>query len=382
MSLVNIIKNTFLYSFFIKSSFGKNYYIKKGTILNRLDLEKKINLAPSLLLNNPIKKKLKVGIVKDNPLNFNIEGYVHKNSSWVFYERYLKNNKIDYVFYDIYRNDWLEVAKELDIIVWHTNSNPSEMYMAESKLYVLEKILEKVCFPSFHEIWQYEDKNRSQFLYESLELPYINTFISNSYEDSLAFVENTEYPIIYKNYIGSASKGVHKIENKKHAERLITRIFSYKGAKSVFKYIRQKDNVFFQKFISDASYDLRIMIIGNKAFGYYRYPKKNDFKASGSGIYEKKEIPREALILANEIKNKLNSRLMGIDLLFSPKSNRYQIIETSLFNQIDTPEQLVINGISGYYDLSTDDFLFKEGRFWMHELVMELLINNYINKQC
>ena len=39
------------------------------------------------------------------------------------------------------------------------------------------------------------------------------------------------------------------------------------------------------------------------------------------------------------------------------------LIETSLFNQIDTPEQLVVKGIPGYYDISGNEILFKEGKF-------------------
>lgn len=375
MKLADRIKQTGLYHKFLQTNFAKNFYLKRGVILDAEKIEKRINETPAIILKNPPAKKIKVGIVKDGVIN--IEGYAHRNSSWIFYEKFLKNNKINYQFYDIYRHDWLEVAPEFDIIMWHTYSSPSDMYIAESKIYVLEKVLGKTCFPSFHEVWQYEDKNRATYLYKALNLPLIPTVISNSKTDALSLARKLSFPMIYKTYIGSSSRGVVKVNTFSKAKSIINKIFSHKGLETIYPYFRQKDTILFQEFIPDAGYDLRIMMIGNKAFGYYRYPKKNDFKASGAGIYEKKEIPKEALKIALDIKTKLNSRLMGVDLLFCNKSNQYRIIETSLFNQIDTPEQLVINGVPGYYDLSTNEFKFKSGKFWIHELVMEYVIEEY-----
>lgn len=118
--------------------------------------------------------------------------------------------------------------------------------------------------------------------------------------------------------------------------------------------------------MEDATFDLRIMLIGDMAFGYYRYPNKGDFRASGAGNFEKKSIPLDALKLAIEIRDKLQSRQLGVDLLYSEKYSQYFIIETSLFNRIDSPSQLEINGSSGYYDISDiNNILFKEGRFWI-----------------
>lgn len=377
MKLIDLIKQTGIYHRFLQTEYAKNFYLKRGVILDSEKIENRLNQAPAIILKNPPAKKIKVGIVKDGLVN--IEGYAHRNSSWIFYERFLKNNHIDYIFYDIYKHDWLEVVADLDIIMWHTNSSPSDMYIAESKIYVLEKILGKTCFPSFHEVWQYEDKNRATYLYKSLGLPLIPTLISNSKADAFSLTKKLSFPVIYKTYIGSSSKGVTKVNTLSQARKIINKIFSHKGLKTVFPYFKQKDTVLFQEFIHDAGYDLRIMMIGNKAFGYYRYPKKNDFKASGTGIYEKKEIPKEALQIALEIKTKLNSRLMGVDLLFCKKSNQYKIIETSLFNQIDTPEQLVIDGVAGYYDTSNSEFEFKLGKFWIHELVIEYIIQEYLS---
>ena len=111
------------------------------------------------------------------------------------------------------------------------------------------------------------------------------------------------------------------------------------------------------------------------AFGYYRYPIKGDFKASGSGIFEKKAIPIDALKLAIEIRSKLQSRQIGVDLLYSEKYSQYFIIETSLFNQIDSCIQLEVDGKPGYYDITNiNNICFKEGRFWIQELTLNSVV--------
>ena len=40
-------------------------------------------------------------------------------------------------------------------------------------------------------------------------------------------------------------------------------------------------------------FDLRVIIVGDSYFGYYRYPRKDDYRASGSGIVEKKKYQKK-----------------------------------------------------------------------------------------
>ena len=239
--------------------------------------------------------------------------------------------------------------------------------------------MNKHCFPSYHEVWQYENKNRANFLYQVYNLPTIPTKVTNSKAEANELINMANYPFITKTTIGAGSTGVSKISSKTEASRLVNKIFSDNGLKTQYKYQNQKDYFYVQEFIDDATFDLRIMLVGDMAFGYYRYPDKGDFKASGSGNYEKKAIPFEALNLAVDVRNKLKSRQMGVDLLYSEKTKQYYIIETSLFNQIDTPEQLVIDGVAGYYDIfDMKNVQFKEGKFWIQELLLRNIIEEWV----
>ena len=367
--ILSKLKNTKLY---------RSRIIKKGIVLKYNEITEYQNQAPPIISNLNREYRIKsptVGIVR-NGLRF--DDYVYKNASWLFYERYLKNNNIKYEYYDIFKSNWIEEAKKYDIIMWRVNSTPVELNIAQSKIYILEKIMGKLTFPSFHEIWQYENKSRASYLYRIYQLPAIETFVTNSSLEAAASMDNYNFPIVAKSDTETSSSGVEKIDNVRKAEKYVKEAFSVRGRRTIYPYIRQKDYILFQEFIEDAQYDLRIIIIGNKAFGYYRYPNKGDFRASGAGNYEKKAIPYDAIRIAINVKNCMKSRLMGIDLLYSNKRRKYFIIESSLFNQIDTPEQLIVDGNPGYYDITDPNIIvFKPGRFWIHELVMDEIIHEW-----
>ena len=359
-----------------KTSFGKRQYIKQNGLLSIDEVKDLLDKAPKLFLG--YKTSAKIGIVKERK---EFESLVFPMTSWPKYERFCKNNNIEYGLIDITRSDWMDQVKKYDIIMWHTDSSPASQLMAETKIYIMEKEMGKLCFPSFHEVWQYENKIRAAYMYNYHSIPSIPTFVTNNKEDALNKIEKCDFPIIYKLSTGSGSKGVFKLNSKSSAVKLINRIFKY-GQPTYWGYVKTKNEFYMQEFIHDATYDLRVMMVDDMAFGYFRYPKAGDFKASGSHIFEKKEIPAVALKLAYSIKNKLHARQIGVDMLYSTTTNQYYIIETSTFNQIDSPEQLVVNGVPGYYDLSDiNNIKFKEGRFWIQELTLKSVIDDWTKRK-
>jgi glutathione synthase/RimK-type ligase-like ATP-grasp enzyme len=364
-SVKRILRNT---GFYRKRS------LRNKTAVKYSEVDSFLNEAPVLKLDVNLKKKPKVAIVKTQ-VSILGKDYVNPKASWLRYERFCKNNDLPYGFLEITRSDWMKEAEKYDLIICHTESTPAYQEMIESKIYILEKIMGKFCFPSYHELWQYENKNRANYLYQYYDLPTIPTYVTQNKEEAYKLIDIVGYPFISKTTIGAGSTGVFKIDNRQQAVKRINKIFGFYGLKTQYPYQRQKDYFYIQKFVDDATFDLRIMLVGDRAFGYYRYPNKGDYRASGAGNYEKKALPEDALKLAIEVRNKLKSRQMGVDLLYSNKDKKYYIIETSLFNQIDTPEQLVIDGVPGYYDISDiDNIKFKKGRFWIQELILRDLI--------
>jgi len=360
----------------LSNSLLKKIYTKyrsktTNDLINRDDLNEYLEQAEKVFLEN--KPDIVVGLVKGADSYSDI-GLVRKRDYYPKYERFLKNNNIAYEYYNPLLSNWMEEAKRFDLIVWHTNSDPSTQEIAEGKIYILEQ-MGKTCLPSYDEVWSYENKIRANYLYELHNLPSIPTFISHSKSDALSYINKVKFPIISKLSTGSASYGVDKIDNIKDATQLVNQVFSYKGKETYFKYMNQKNYVYFQEFIEDATYDLRILCVGEDLFGYYRYPNEGDFRASGAGNYQKKEIPTEALELAYEVYKAFGSSFLATDFVYSEKIKQFLIIESSVFIGIDSCEQLSIDNVPGKYTRKAkNEYDFVEGKFWVQELTLKHMI--------
>lgn len=313
--------------------------------------------------------KPQVGLVRSEDGN---------NAYWPKFARFLEKNDIPYRLIDIKKSTFIEESKDLDIVIWRTPSMYSDQWEATDKIEYLNNYMGKFTIPSKESLWFYEDKMREYWLFKKYNLPAIKTFISHSKEETLTYIDSLEYPIISKDKTSSSAEGVILVKNRKHALKICNLVFS-SGMKLYEKYIKQKNYVIFQEFVPNYGYDLRVIIVGNSYFGYYRKPRKNDFRASGSGITIKNDIPIEALILAKKVKNSLpKSYLLAVDLLRDTRDNNFYIIETSIFIGIESSEQLVVNGVAGRYVENNGEFVFEEGRFWLQELMLVEALKDWI----
>lgn len=326
---------------------------------------------------SPDKKPI-IGLVKDySNLNF-----VPFNSYWPRFEKFLNYNSFETIIFNINESNWIENVKKCDVIVYRTPSEHYDQYESKMKVWFIENILKKKVLPSYNHLWYYEDKIAQYYLLKELNLPVIDTFISFSYEESINYIKNCEYPFVSKITTGSGSLGVEIIKSRRKAERVVRKIFTT-GYRTAYSYLKQKNYVYFQKYIKNCEYDLRVIVIGNKLFGYYRYTPKNDFRASGAGLVVKKEIPVIALDFAYNVSRKLDTPFIAIDLLKENFEDKFFINEVSIFIQIETDEQLHVNGKPGFYErIDEGVYAFKEGKFWIQELMLEeFLRREYFQKK-
>jgi len=279
---------------------------------------------------------------------------------------YCNRNNIDYKLVNAYSNDIINKVGDCDIFMWHWHHNDYKAQLfARQLLYSLELKGLKV-FPNFHTAWFFDDKIGQKYLLESIDAPFVKTYIFYEKELALNFLRNYSYPIVAKLKNGAGSSNVKLIKNykegKKYIKKAFTKGFSYyrwsnfqdkikffqekktlKNFLNIFKgFIRgiipnhvflnlpiERNYVYFQEFIPDNSYDIRIIVIGNKAFGIKRFVRKNDFRASGSGkiSYDPKEIPTECVQIAFEINKKIKSQCTSFDFIL--KKNKPLIVEIS-----------------------------------------------------
>lgn len=316
---------------------------------------------------------------------------------------YCRKNNIDIKLVDCYSNDIIKQIEDCDVLMWHySQSNYKDNIVAKQILFAAQAMGKRV-FPDFNTSWHFDDKIGQKYLLESIDAPLVPTYVFYSKKDAKIWASNTNFPKVFKLRGGAGSENVKLVKNKLHAYKLIDQAFSrgfasfnklenlkerirkYKYDKgSLFSIIKgivrfvvpiysrsmlpvQKGYAYFQDYIPDNNYDIRVIVIGDRAFAIKRIVRDHDFRASGSGkiLYEKENIPPVTVELSFTLSAKLKSQCTAFDFIFDidgcPK-----VIEVSYgFNQFGYDKCV------GYWDRS---MRFYEGTFspqdWMVELVI------------
>lgn len=323
------------------------------------------------------------------------------SDKWI---EYCNENKIDYKIVNCYDNDIIEQLNECNALMWHWYHNDIKDILFARQLTLSLELKGIKVFPSSETAWHFDDKIAQKYLLEAINAPLINSYVFYDKEKALNWVNSTSFPKVFKFRSGAGSENVKKISNKNEAKAYIRKIFekgfvsvdrfhSYKEkvwnfkkqknlksflniSKGLLRIIfRHKNNkalplvknyLYAQDFIPNNDCDIRVIVIGDRAFGIKRMVRENDFRASGSGfiVYEKKQIPIECLKIAFDLTKKLNAQCLAFDFIFF--NNIPKIIEISYaFNR------LVYLDCPGYWD---DSFNWVEGNFFPEYFMLEDLL--------
>jgi glutathione synthase/RimK-type ligase-like ATP-grasp enzyme len=313
-------------------------------------------------------------------------------------------NKIEYKLVDCYRNDIIQQLYDCDALMWHFHQgSPKDILFAKQLLWSLQVAGKKV-FPDFNTNWHFDDKVGQKYLFESIGAPLVPTWVFYERDKALEWSGNATFPKVFKLRGGGGSQNVRLVNSKDSAIRLIKKAFR-KGfpaydplgsikerwrkyrlgktdAKDVLKglirffvfppYARvmghERGYIYFQEFIPGNDYDIRIVIIGDKAFGIKRMVRKNDFRASGSGylIYEKEQIDPAAVGLSFDYAVQLHTKCAAFDYLYC--NGKLMVVEISF--------GFVMEGYDpcpGYWD---KDMNWHEGKFDPYGWMVENLISS------
>ncbi len=275
------------------------------------------------------------------------------NTSGSFSERwidYCKSSQIPFKIVDCYDSDIIKQVEDCDALMWHFyHASPKASLFAKHLLYSLEQSGKKV-FPNFRTVWHFDDKVGQKYLLESLKIPFVDSWIFYERDLALKWSETTVYPLVFKLRGGAGSVNVKKVNSSLQARKLIHQAFGkgfkhdslipagellkrYKNGKitilSLFKGLvrrlrptpyakvhgREKGYILFQKFIPDNDHDIRVIVIGDKAFAIKRKVRENDFRASGSGNieYDRSLFDDEIIKLSFILSEKLQAQCVAFD---------------------------------------------------------------------
>ena len=284
-----------------------------------------------------------VGLIKDQ---------YHKSNNYIaLYVSVLEFNKIEYKFVDINSANFFHDIKDVNYLIYRWGHYDHDRQIAQTILPIIEGTLDINCFPNQKTCWHFDDKIKQYYLLKSLGYPYVETTIFWDKKAAIEWSKKTEYPLVYKLKGGAGSKNVRKINTSKKAISIVNKMFRNgvhtnaidRNTISLKKEIRhfignlirkingkqsdtwqkEKNYVMFQKFLPKNNFDTRITIIGNRAFGFIRYIRKGDFRASGSGniSFDNNLIDMRCVSMAFGISKKMEFQSMAYDFLYNEHGN-------------------------------------------------------------
>ncbi|MDD2549467.1 MAG: hypothetical protein PHD00_05140 [Bacteroidales bacterium] len=295
---------------------------------------------------------------------------IHKRSGsfsdrWI---NYCEGKGILYKIVNCYDSDIIEQLVDCDGLMWHwSHMDYRAQNFARQLIFSIESKGIKV-FPSYSTCWHFDDKVGQKYLLESINAPFVSTYIFYNKKDAISFAQNTYYPKVFKLRGGAGSQNVKLIRNKRIALRLIRKAFNrgfpltnkysnikqrlwvLKRDKTVTAFIhlikdfvrivmpkerhdllpRQKGYVYFQDFIPQNEFDDRVIVIGEKAIAIRRYNRKDDFRASGSGLIEyKPDLFSDKIIeIAFRVSKSIRSQSTAFDFIYD-NNGKPLIVEIS-----------------------------------------------------
>ena len=272
---------------------------------------------------------------------------------------YCEKNNIQYKKVNAYDTDIVEQLKDCDAFMWHHHqSNYKDVLFAKQLLFSLEKA-GKVVFPNTASGTLFDDKVGEKYLLEAIGAPVVPSYVFYTKQDALDWISKTTFPKVFKLRGGAGSANVMLAHTTADAKKLVRKAFGkgfpqysswsnlkerirkYRLGKTDLKDVlkgvarffvkpdfakmhgSEKGYVYFQDFIPNNTFDLRVIVVSDKAFGVKRMCRKDDFRASGSAMprYAKVDVDERCVKIAFELSLQLGTQSMGYDFVFDENNN-------------------------------------------------------------
>lgn len=317
---------------------------------------------------------------------------------------YCLKNSIKYKIVNAFDSDIIAQVNDCDAFMWHYHHNQfKDILTAEKILFSLEHSGVKV-FPDFKTGWHFDDKVAQKYLLEAINAPLVPSYVFYDKKEASKWAKQTIYPKVFKLKGGAGATNVRLVKNQKDALKLVDRAFGkgfaqfdrinnlkerYKKynsgqdtllgvAKGIGRlaiptnFSKQQSPeigyIYFQDFIPNNSFDIRVIVIGKKAFAIKRMVRKDDFRASGSGniFYEPENINKKCLEAAFSINKKTGSQCTAFDFVLD-NNKQPMVVEISYGFSVEP-----YDACPGYWD---NQLNWYEAKFNPQDWMIECLIS-------
>jgi len=221
---------------------------------------------------------------------------------------------------DVYQPGILDQLAGCQGFMWRFAHFHGMKQIARRVMTVIQNQLGLLVYPDHRTAWHYDDKIAQAYIFEALDIPTARTWVFWRRDDAVRFAREAEYPLVAKLARGAASSNVRLVERKEEGERLVKHLFEvpnnlnpedshlalcwpkargrFRGAlRLLIKGLPEftgwlgkdgeipRNYVLFQEFIPGNAYDYRVVVVGDRAWGFRRYNRPGDFRASGGGRF-------------------------------------------------------------------------------------------------
>lgn len=333
---------------------------------------------------------------------------IHRRSgsfsdTWI---RYCEENAISYKLVDCFSSNIVEQLRGCRGLLWHwPHWDPVAALFARQLTLALEMSGIRV-FPSSAASWHYDDKVGQKYLFEALGLPHMPASVAYTRNKADAQLREVSFPMVFKLRNGAGSSNVLLVKSRRQGKRLVRKAFGwgfrrfdrfYTLRESIRKFDsrrllesgrrlakgvalavapsafaadagRERGYVYFQSFAPGNDCDIRVIVIGSRAFAIRRQVRPGEFRASGSGIVSThpESIPLEAVKLAHQSAQRMRSECVAFDFVCS--EGEWRIIEVSYAFTSD-----VYRSCPGFWDA---DLNWHEGSFVPEEFMLTDLLES------
>jgi len=293
-----------------------------------------------------------------------LKGSDSYSDKWI---EYCEEYRISYRLVNCYSSDIIKELDGCDALMWHwQHTDYKAQLFARQLILSLERVGFKV-YPNAHTSWHFDDKLGQKYLLEAIDAPMVKSYAFYDKSSAIKWIEETTLPKVFKLRNGAGAHNVQLIKSKQEAKRYINKVFSsgfksnhrravldekiwhFRRDKSLKSFLNigrgvvrfifphkirnllpiEKNYLYAQDFIPNCDHDIRVFVIGNRAFTKKRMVRAGDFRASGSGSmsWDIGEKGKECVQMAFEVTQKLQAQSLAFDFVLD--GDAYKMIEIS-----------------------------------------------------
>lgn len=256
---------------------------------------------------------------------------------------------------DCFASDIMDQLRGCRALLWHWEHHDYRAALFARQLIASVEAMGLIVFPDTPTSWHYDDKVAQKYLLEAVGAPLVPSHVFYERQAALDWLNGATFPLVWKLRGGAGSQNVRLIRDRGEACQIVNRSFGSGWKPARFHALNERiwnfrktpslrsfadigrgvvraaiphdkhrnaaierHYVYFQDFIPDNNSDIRVIVIGDRAFAIKRMTREGDFRASGSGklVHDPAAIPTQCIELAFNVTRCLGAQSVAYDFMF------------------------------------------------------------------